>query len=156
MALQWRHNRHDGVSNNQPHDCLLNCLFRRGSKKTSKSLSLAFVRGINRWPVNSPHKWPVTWKMFSLDDIIMGINSLAFYDGLLSFVIVGLGWGLLKFCLLFSPSVTFWISLKYNLRFVSNVHIWRVLLWLGCGDTCHLWLWYITDKVYRQETGVGR
>ena len=34
--LQWRHNECDGVSNHQPHDCLLNRLFRRRSKKTSK------------------------------------------------------------------------------------------------------------------------
>ena len=31
----------------------------------------AFVQGIHRWPVNSPHKGPVTWKMFPFDDIIM-------------------------------------------------------------------------------------
>ena len=36
MTLQWRHNGRDSVSNHQPHDCLLNCLFRRRSKKTSK------------------------------------------------------------------------------------------------------------------------
>ena len=35
-TLQWRHNDHDGVSNHQPHGCLLNRLFRRRSKKTSK------------------------------------------------------------------------------------------------------------------------
>ena len=35
-ALQWRHNGCGIVSNNQPHDCLLNRLFRRKSKKTSK------------------------------------------------------------------------------------------------------------------------
>ena len=35
-ALQWRHNGCDGVSNHQPHRCLLNRLFRRRSKKTSK------------------------------------------------------------------------------------------------------------------------
>ena len=35
-ALQWRHNERDGVSNHQPHYCLLNCLFRRRSNKTSK------------------------------------------------------------------------------------------------------------------------
>ena len=35
-TLLWRHNGHDGISNHQPHDCLLNRLFRRGSKKTSK------------------------------------------------------------------------------------------------------------------------
>ena len=36
FSLQWRHNQRDGVSNHQPHDCLLNRLFRRRSKKTSK------------------------------------------------------------------------------------------------------------------------
>ena len=36
MSLRWRHNGRDGVSNHQPHDCLLNRLFRRGSTKTSK------------------------------------------------------------------------------------------------------------------------
>ena len=35
-SLQWRHNARPGVSNHQPHDCLLNHLFRRRSKKTSK------------------------------------------------------------------------------------------------------------------------
>ena len=34
--LQWRHIKHDGVSNHRRLDCLLNCLFRRRSKKTSK------------------------------------------------------------------------------------------------------------------------
>ena len=36
LSLQWRHNGRDSVSNHQTHDCLLNRLFRRRSKKTSK------------------------------------------------------------------------------------------------------------------------
>ena len=36
ITLQWRHNGCDSVSNHQPHDCFLNRLFRRRSKKTSK------------------------------------------------------------------------------------------------------------------------
>ena len=35
-TLRWRHNDHAGVSNHQPHGCLLNRLFRRKPKKTSK------------------------------------------------------------------------------------------------------------------------
>ena len=35
-SLHWRHNGRDSVSHHQPHDCLLNRLFRRRSKKTSK------------------------------------------------------------------------------------------------------------------------
>ena len=47
-SLQWRHNGRDGVTNHQPLDCLLNCLFRRRSKNTSKLC----VTGLCEW--NSP------------------------------------------------------------------------------------------------------
>ena len=40
-------------------------------RKHQSSASLAFVLGINRGPVNFPHKWPVTRKMFPFDDVIM-------------------------------------------------------------------------------------
>ena len=39
-------------------------------RKHERSASLAFVRGIHRGPVNSPHKWPVTGKMFPFVDVI--------------------------------------------------------------------------------------
>ena len=35
-TLQWRHNGRNGVSNHQPHDCLLKRLFKRRSKEISK------------------------------------------------------------------------------------------------------------------------
>ena len=38
-------------------------------RKYQSSASLAFVRGLRRGPVNSPHKWPVTRKMFPFDDV---------------------------------------------------------------------------------------
>ena len=68
-TLQWRHNECDGVSNHQPDDCSLNHLFRRRSKKTSKLRVTGFCAGNS--PVNSPHKGPVTRKMFPFDDVIM-------------------------------------------------------------------------------------
>ena len=40
-------------------------------RKHQSSASLAVVRGIHRWPVNSPHKGPVTRKTFPFDDVIM-------------------------------------------------------------------------------------
>ena len=40
-------------------------------RKHQSPASLAFVRGIHRWPVNSPLKGPVTRKMFPFDDVIM-------------------------------------------------------------------------------------
>ena len=50
FSLQWHHNEHDGASNHQPHDCLLNRLFMHRSKKTSMLRVTGFVRGIQRWP----------------------------------------------------------------------------------------------------------
>ena len=46
--------------------------------KHQSSASLAFVRGIHRGPVNSPHKWPVTRKMFPFDDVIMKFMARLF------------------------------------------------------------------------------
>ena len=40
-------------------------------RKHQSSASLAFVRGIHRWSVNSPHKGPVTRKRFPFDNVIM-------------------------------------------------------------------------------------
>ena len=40
-------------------------------RKHQSSASLALVRWIHWWLVNSLHKWPVTWKMFPFDDVIM-------------------------------------------------------------------------------------
>ena len=74
VVLQWRHNGHDGVSNHQPHDCLLN----RGAdqRKHHSSASLTFVRGIHRWPVNSPRKVPATRKLFKFDDVIIALSGV--------------------------------------------------------------------------------
>ena len=45
-------------------------------KKHQSSASLAFVWGIHWGPVNSPHKWPVTRKMFPFDDVTMNLFLL--------------------------------------------------------------------------------
>ena len=48
--------------------------------KHQSSASLAFVQGIHRGPVNSPHKWPVTRKMFPFDDVIMVNKSYNIWE----------------------------------------------------------------------------
>ena len=70
-SLRWRHNDQYSVSNHQPHGCLLNRLFRRRWKKTSKLRVTGLCVGNSPGPVNSPHKGPVTRKMFPFDDVIM-------------------------------------------------------------------------------------
>ena len=49
-------------------------------RKHQSSATLAFVRGIHRWPVNSPHKGPVTHEMFPFDDVII-VKSLEVIQG---------------------------------------------------------------------------
>ena len=71
-------------------------------RKHQSSASLAFVRGIHRWPVNSPHKWPVTRKMFLFDDVIMRFD----YSNLIGLCQTGK-----TFCvLLWKSSLWIWIG----------------------------------------------
>ena len=73
ISLHWRHNEPDGVSNHQPNDCLFNRLFRRRSDRQN-------ITAPRHWPLCGEFTgdrwiprtlWPVTWKMFPLDDVIM-------------------------------------------------------------------------------------
>ena len=53
-------------------------------RRHQSSASLAFVGGIHRWLLNSPHKGPVTLKLFPFDDVIMpsSINRRAWFMGM--------------------------------------------------------------------------
>ena len=51
-----------------------------GQRKHQSSTSLAFVWGIHRWPVNSPHEWPVTRIVFPFDDVIMITHPIYHFD----------------------------------------------------------------------------
>ena len=66
--ITWRHNERNGVSTHRRLECLFNGLSRSRSKNTSK---LRIIDFCDRWPVNFPHKRPVTRKIFSFDDFIL-------------------------------------------------------------------------------------
>ena len=74
-ALQWHHNERDSVSNHRRLDGLLNRLFRRRLKETSKLRVSGLCEGNY-----SPHKWPVTRRLFPFDDVIIGL-LISFYTG---------------------------------------------------------------------------
>ena len=59
IALQWRHNGHDSITNHKPHHCILYRLFRRRSKKTSKLRVTGLCVG------NSPETGEFTAQMTS-------------------------------------------------------------------------------------------
>ena len=82
-----------------------------GQRKHQSSASLAFVQGIHRGPVNSPHKGPVTRKMFPFDDVIM--NSVLFKRNGNQHLIqcANLGWLCLQWPLLLTWfNISAWIS----------------------------------------------
>ena len=75
-ALQWRHNGCDGVSKSPASRLFTQPFIQAQITESIKApRHLAFVRGIHRWPVNFPHKRPVTRKMFPFDDVIMARGS---------------------------------------------------------------------------------
>ena len=84
LSLQWHHNERDGVSDRRRLDCFLNRLFRRRSKKASKLRVSGLCEG------NSPHKRPLTRKMFPFGDVIMVLRWNSVYpvvDVILQFVL---------------------------------------------------------------------
>ena len=70
-SLQWCHNEHDGISNHRCLSVYSAVCSGTDQRKYQSSTSLAFVRGIHRWLVDSPHKGPVTQYLFPFDNLIM-------------------------------------------------------------------------------------
>ena len=111
MALLWRHNGHHGVSNHQPHECLLNRLFKRRSKKTSKlrvtGLCVGNSPGTGEFPAqmaSNAEKISIWWR----------------HHGTLIYLY---GWKLVKFCeLQYSPKWYdfIWLFLYASLSFSSS------------------------------------
>ena len=126
FALQWRHNGRDSVSNHQPHDCLLNRLFRRRSKKASKLRVSGLCAGISPGPVNCPHKGQLRGKCFHLmtsswthrRSVMLSADN--FFPGSL------MKWDLLavRYCLYVNKSVTMMLT--------SGTDIWCKSCYQNC------------------------
>ena len=128
MSLHWRHNDHGGVSNHQRHGCLLNRLFRRRSKKTSKLR----VTGLCAGPVNSPHKGPVTRKMVPFDDVIMWIPSAI--STARQFICIGCGLTTRTSCETRTSSVQSWLlqTNDYKWSIKQTVFVCTEMYWSVC------------------------
>ena len=88
FPLQWRHNEHDMASQITGLTIVYSNVYSGADqRKHQSSASLAFVWGIHRWPVNSPHKWPITRKMFPFDDVIMQNVTTTYHSRQQCFVI---------------------------------------------------------------------
>ena len=90
QLLQWRHNERNGVSTHRHIDCLLNRLFRRRSKKTSKLTG--YCEGNSPVTNGFPIQKGNNAKNVSIDDVIMHATNLAagagLFDGKTSYRLV--------------------------------------------------------------------
>ena len=113
-------------------------------RKHQSSASLAFVRGIHRWPVNTRHKWPVTRKMFPFDDVIMSRVLAEVTDKSPSITMA-----LLKRTWIWTPSSTRaqqWKILSFSLMLICGTYHgvqsyaanWHQAIWPSLGRTL-LW-----------------
>ena len=80
ISLRWRHNGCDGISNHQLTIVYSAVYTGADQRKKSKLRVTGLCGGIHRWPANCPHKWPVTRKILSFDNVIM-FQGLFFNTG---------------------------------------------------------------------------
>ena len=127
--LQWRHNGRRGVPNYQQLDGLFNYLFELTLEKKQSGRYRLFMRGIHWWPVDSPHKGPVTQKAFPVRDVIMTL-----YLGFLpaSFKVTSVG-----YCLV-TPKL---VKEPWNLHYFYNM--------------MHRGFWHCNDTKALQSLGLN-
>ena len=105
-------------------------------RKHQSSASLAFVWGIHRWPVNSPHKGPVTRKMFPFDDVIM-------YSGKFALLSVWVNNALLdipRLLVIYPDSKVHWANMGPTWgRQVTDKPFWYKKQTISTGDACNEW-----------------
>ena len=120
MTLRWRHNDGRIASQITSLTIVYSTVYSGAhQRKHQSSASLAFMRGIHRWPVNSPHKWPVTRKIFPFDDVIMWSNDYSVYCH-----------KYFSICTNELSLIREWHVQKYPIKYVSTSLLWFVLLWL--------------------------
>ena len=109
-------------------------------RKHQSSASLAFVRRIRRWPVNSPHKGQLTRKMFPFDDVIMSIAIRIRWQSFLAvfhILIILMKWWLQHFALkhntrtaskrfMQTTSKTKYITINHNHKQQGKMSKWAV------------------------------
>ena len=156
ISLRWRHNERDVAENHQPHDCLLNRLFRRRSKKTSKLR----VTGLYVVTGEFPTQRPVTQKCFHLMRSSWTEHSRWFWITSLFTIIIIIGTHIHIF---FSSNPFFifkWLPLIYmqhifipvNGMSINNVGIFnwtkRKCIWTWIRRTIYSNLYFVKRQLH--------
>ena len=131
-------------------------------RKHQSSASLAFLRGIHRGPVNAPHKWPVTRKMFSFDDVIICYwwwwwkksQLLRIETNISNSLSASLSL-LMQLCCIIYPNCqrlqSFFLSLILTI-FLAN---WRIIFLAMYIVMCTLEIWKLCSCFYMNPFALG-
>ena len=117
-------------------------------RKHQSSASLAFLRVIHRWPVNSSHKWPVTRKCFHL----MTSSCVRRY-------VMSLRESILTYCHLDHRELTSASSVELNKKYFSFMKVHSKILFTKTAPIvfkrqCFTWAWAITFVILKQSSTV--
>ena len=123
--------------------CSTVCSGADQGKHQSRSTSLAFVREIHWWPVDSPHKGPVSWEIFPFDDVVMWFMLFFSHCRM--------------FCISYHDDVIKWKHFPRNWPFVREIHRSPVNFphkgqWRGALMFSLIYAW-INDWVNNHEAG---
>ena len=121
-------------------------------RKHQSSASLAFVWGIHRWPVNPPHKWPVTRKIFPFDDVIMigsKPHNITQYFMECDYLSMS---AILAYNTEFLLMITTWIKVVVHGRYFW---LWKIIRsrWFD-KSSLHFILWCLNRHWFRDWLGV--
>ena len=140
------------VPNHRSFNCLLNSPCGPTSKRHQSPHYWPFVRGMHRWPDNSPHKGPVMRKKLSFDDVIMSATKLCTFGTFSTFH---------ERCLHYDPnSMRSWISLnpQGNGMIATELCIWfNSYAFVACASICCnlLTIFWFTEKHSRTWYMIG-
>ena len=114
-----------------------------------KSIKLRVTGLCVRWPVNSPHKWPVTWKKFPFDDVIMWeLECGQVSHDTLKGVRLTLGFSFGVLCLgeikyLIGLAIRHWVLCRHKTSSSLIVYrlIWKVIQITLLSIDCNTYIW---------------
>ena len=130
-SLQWRHNERDGISNHQRLDCLLNRLFRRTLKKTSKLCVTGLCEGnspvAGEFPAqraSNAENVPILWRLPVRTSVVHSQYDLSHYIHWQKSSIV---W-MLNSTMRWEGCALFWLVQFQNSRITNNLTIWKHIM----------------------------
>ena len=147
--LRWRQNGCDSVSNHQPHDCLLNRLFRRRSKKTSKlrvtGLCVGNSPGTSEFPAQMAsyaENVSIWWRHHAIGlDVFLDVRLIKLLEEQSICRYFDMPWNSCDVTVMKRPELVFHSSTSYQMkRDISHALCWSTAIIYIIYELWYLWI----------------